>query len=81
MESMTIPILSLVAGVILWCAWLTVKVFQGEKDIAINTSNDITVGKQIDDVKKDMERRIDKFESHVNTKFDKVFEKIDQITR
>jgi ABC-type bacteriocin/lantibiotic exporter with double-glycine peptidase domain len=86
MEQMTVPLISLVSGVILWCIWLTIKTFQNDKAIAINTSNDAAVNKQISDVKNDMTIRIDKLENHfdnkfdqVSSKFDKVFEKIESL--
>ncbi len=86
MEQMTVPLISLVSGVILWCIWLTIKTFQNDKAIAINTSNDAAVNKQISDVKNDMTLRIDKLENHfdnkfdqVSSKFDKVFEKIESL--
>lgn len=74
---MTVPLLSLVGGVILWCIWLTIKLFQSEKDIAINTAHDNNVGKQIEEIKADLHKRLDRFENHVNAKFDQVFSKIE----
>ena len=81
MEQLTIPLLTIISPLVGWLIWLTIKTFQNDKAIAVNTSNDVTVGTQINEIKKDMTQRIDKFENHVNAKFDKVFEKIEQITR
>lgn len=81
MESLTVPIITLASAIIAWNIWMTIRLFQNETRIAVNTSNDENVGKQIEEVKKDVEKRIDRFETHVNSKFDKVFEKIEQITR
>lgn len=81
MEQLTIPLLTIISPLVGWLIWLTIKTFQNDKAIAVNTSNDVTVGSQINEIKKDMTQRIDKFENHVNAKFDKVFEKIEQITR
>lgn len=83
---MTVPLFTLVAGVILWCAWLTREIYKSQKDIAVNTSNDEAVKNQITEVKNqitgvktDMGVRIDRFETHVNKQFDKVFSKLDQL--
>lgn len=81
MESLTVPVITLASGIIAWNIWITIRLFQNETRIAVNTSNDENVSKQIEDVKKDVEKRIDKFETHVNAKFDKVFDEIRQITR
>jgi hypothetical protein len=81
MENLTVPLLTLISPIVGWLIWLTIKTFQNDKSIAVNTSNDTNVSKQIDDVKADIEKRVDRFETHVNVKFDKVFEKIEQITR
>ena len=81
MENLTVPLISLISPLVVWLTWLTVKTFQNDTKIAVNTSNDANVSKQIEEVKTDVEKRIDRFENHVNTKFDKVFEKIEQITR
>lgn len=76
---LNVPVITLSSAFILWNVWLTIKTFQNETKIAVNTSNDENVGRQIDEVKKEVEKRIDKFETHVNAKFDKVFEKIEQL--
>lgn len=81
MENLTIPLLTLFSPIVGWLIWLTIKTFQNDKSIAVNTSNDANVTRQIEEVKTDIEKRVDRFESHVNAKFDKVFEKIEQITR
>jgi hypothetical protein len=81
MEQLTIPLLTIISPLVGWLIWLTVKTFQNDKAIAVNTSNDETVSSKISELKNDVEKRIDKFEGHVNAKFDKVFEKIEQITR
>lgn len=88
MENLTVPLITLLSPIIGWLIWLTIKTFSNDKAIAINTTNDITVKTQIADVKSDMNIRIDKLEYHfdskfeqVNQKFERVFEKIDQINR
>lgn len=78
---MTVPLITLVSGVILWCIWLTIKVFQNDKEIAVNTTNDATIKIQINDVKADLHGRIDKLEKHVDGKFDRVFKEIDSLRR
>lgn len=75
-ESLAIPIIFLVIGVIAWCTWLTVEIFSTKKDVAVNTANDNTAAKRIDEVRSDIEKRIDKFEEHVNKKFERVFDEI-----
>lgn len=88
MEQMTVPLLTLVTGIIIWCAWLTRELYRSQKDIAINTANDGAVKSQILEVKDNMTVRIDKLESHfdkkfdqVSQKFEKVFQKIDEINK
>jgi hypothetical protein len=87
-QGMTVPLLVLVGGVISWCVWLTKRINDAEKEIAVNTSNDKNVSEQIRDFKEDLGEKIDKLEKHVNVKFekitvqfDKVFDKIDQIRK
>jgi hypothetical protein len=64
-----------------WMLWLTRKQFDNEKAIAVNTAKDAEVGSQITDLKSDFKERIDKLERHMNASFDKIFNRIDQITR
>lgn len=64
-----------------WLVYLTIKAFENDRRIAINTENDKNVSGQITDLKTDLNKRIDKMEDHIEEKFDKVFDKIDKITR
>lgn len=87
-QGMTIPLMVLVGIIGSWCIWLTKRINDAEKDIAVNTSNDKNVTKQIDDLKEDLAEKIDKLESHVNVKFerinyqfDKVFERIESLRK
>lgn len=81
MENLTLPLITLISPLVGWLIWLTIKTFANDKAIAVNTSNDAQVNRQIEEVKTDMEKRIDKFETHVNAQFDKVFKKIDDLKR
>ena len=79
MEILTFPVLTLLSPIIGWLIWLTIKTFQNDKAIAINTTNDSTVKSQITEVKTDMTMRIDKLENHFDVKFEQVNNKIDRI--
>lgn len=81
MEEMTVPFLVICGAIVAWCSWITIRLFAAEKDIAVNTSNDEAVSEQIKDVKVDVEKRIDRFEEHVNKQFDKVFAEIKGLTK
>lgn len=74
------PILSISGFFFTALIWLGLKVMQNETRIAVGDSNMKKLGEQIEQVEKQVEKRIDRFEQHVNTKFEKVFERIDRIT-
>lgn len=78
---MTVPILTMVVGVILWCTWLTVMVFSAKEKIAVNTANDKNVGDKFTELKTDMitmkselktdfRQEIGRLEMHMNQKLD-----------
>lgn len=71
-QGMTVPLLLLVAGVISWCAWLTKRMNETEKEVAVNSANDKNVTKQIDELKKDIKEDFTKLETHFNTQFKEV---------
>jgi hypothetical protein len=79
MENLTLPLITLISPLVGWLIWLTIKTFQNDKSIAVNTSNDAAVNKQIQEVKIDMEKKIDKFENHVNRQFDQVGDKFERV--
>jgi hypothetical protein len=87
MEDLNIPgwavilIGTLGAGLVSWMVWLTRRQFDNEKAIAVNTAKDAEVGLQITDLKTDFKERIDKLERHMTDRFDKIFDRIDKITR
>lgn len=79
MEGMTISLISVFAVFISWGAWATIKIFSLEKDVAVNTSNDLNVTAQIQSVKNDLSIKVDKFETHVNQKFEKIDSKFEMV--
>ncbi len=81
MEEINVPLLTIIGFFGSAFAWLALRQHQSDTRIAVGDSKLENLSKQLEDVKDDMEKRIDRFETHVNTKFDKVFEKIEQITR
>lgn len=87
-QGLTVPLMVLVTVIGGWCIWLTKRLYDAERDIAVNTSNDKNVTKQIDDLKDDLSEKIDKLETHVNikferinTQFDKVFERLEALRK
>lgn len=94
MEDLTIPGWFIVlAGVIggsffSWAVWITAKVNNNDKDIALNTLADTTVKEKIKEVKEniaevkeDLNGRMDKMEKHFDGKFDQVFKRISEIKK
>lgn len=77
MEGMTIPLVSICGGFVLWAAWMTLRLTKAEKDIAVNTSNDTKVADDIRDLKQDVKDRFIRLENHLDQRFEKVFEKIE----
>jgi hypothetical protein len=72
MENLTLPLITLISPLVGWLIWLTIKTFQNDKAIAVNTTNDYAVNVKIEEVKKDMGVKIDKLETHFDTQFDKL---------
>lgn len=81
MEELTIPILSILGAISAVAVHLLLRTQRNETRIAVGDSNISNLSKQLEEVKEDMEKRIDKFEGHVNAKFDRVFDEIRMITR
>lgn len=81
MEGMTIPLISICAGFIFWAAWITLRLTKAEKDIAVNTSTDTKVADDIRDLKQDVKERFIRLETHLDQRFEKVFEKIENVRR
>lgn len=79
MENLTVPLITLYTPIIGWMVWLTIRTFKNDKEIAINTSSDITVKAQIFELKNDMTAKIDKLEKHVDSKFDQVNSKFERV--
>lgn len=94
MEDLTIPVWFLVifglitGSLVPWAVWITVRSFNQDKDIAMNTQADTMVKEKIDEVKDDisevktdMTARIDKLENHFDAKFERVFKSIGDLKK
>lgn len=68
MEGLTVPILTIAGFFFTALIWLGLRVMQNETKIAVG-----------DSAIRNLEHKIEKFEAHVNAKFDKVFENLEQI--
>lgn len=77
MEDLTIPGWAITAfGVVIvpWLIWLTLKTIQNDKDIAINTANDVKVNDELSKLNTQIEARFNKIDERI----EKLDEKITQ---
>lgn len=65
--------LYLIAGLVIWMAWLTFKTFSNEQAIAINTTNDANVGREFKEIKEGIE----KMSTETKQGFDKINNRLD----
>ena len=79
MEGMTISLITVFAIFGSWATWATIKIFSIQTDVAVNTSNDRNVTKEIQSVKNDLGMKVDKFENHVNAMFQKIDDKFEMV--
>lgn len=86
-QDLTVPMLSLIGGVITWLVFLTFIVFSTKEKVAVNTANDKNVGDKIvelksgmtemkAELKQDFSYRMDKLETHINSRLDSFFTQV-----
>lgn len=94
MEDLTIPgwaivacsgILPLLIG---WLIWLTMKTSENDKAIAVNTTHDTSVSKElhkldvkIDELKKDTKEWMSSIDAKMERGFDRVFHEIERLIK
>lgn len=77
-QNIIVPILSITGGVVAWLVFLTILMFALKEKVAVKAANDKNVSEKIVDLKSDMNARMDKFELHINARFDSFFTQVIQ---
>jgi hypothetical protein len=88
-QNIIVPILSITGGVVAWLVFITFLVFALKERVAVKSATDETLSNKIIDLKSDMNCmkaelkedfsvRMDKFELHVNARFDSFFAQVIQ---